>query len=69
MTVEDEPQVFITPALIKSAVLTEMEELYAYRGYCPKCKTKGLRHVSFSVGFRFYQCPNDECNAITVLGG
>lgn len=56
---------FFTSAILKDSVMSELDEARARRGYCPKCQSQSLRHVSSGGGMVFRQCA--DCNTVAVL--
>lgn len=54
-----------TVATMKAATMTELAELRAKRGFCPKCQAQKLRHISTGGGMVFRQCA--ECGTVAVL--
>jgi hypothetical protein len=57
---------FFTAAMLKNAVMSELAEARAKRGYCPKCQAQSLRHCYSGSGMVYRQCA--ECGAVAVLG-
>ena len=57
---------FFTVAQMRAVTMTELAELRAKRGFCPKCQAQKLRHISSGGGMVFRQCR--ECNTVAVLG-
>lgn len=55
---------FFTSALRQAATMSELAEMRAKRGFCPKCQAQKLRHVSSGGGVIFRQCA--DCSTIVV---
>ena len=56
---------FFTAAMLKNAVMSELAEARAKRGYCPKCQAQSLRHCYSGGGMVYRQCA--ECGTVAVL--
>jgi hypothetical protein len=56
---------FFTATMLKSAVMSELAEARARRGYCPKCQAQSLRHCYSGGGMVYRQCA--ECGTVAVL--
>ena len=62
----DQLGAFFTPAMLKNAIMTELAEARARRGFCPKCQAQSLRHCYSGGDMVFRQCA--ECGTVAVLG-
>lgn len=60
----EEPKMFL-PVKVDTLVMTELAELRAKAGFCPKCQNKSLSSGIISNGMRFCKCR--ECESIAVL--
>ena len=65
LTQKTDAYALFTVSQMEAATMTELAELRAKRGFCPKCQAKMLRYISRGSGMIFRQCT--VCGTVVVL--